>query len=169
MLVALEGSMSKWRSETSGVPQGSVLGLVLFNIFINDRDSGIECTLSNGVVNTLEGRDAVQRDLDRLEKWAHVNLMKFNKAKCKVLHLSQGNPQYQYRLRDEGIESIPVEKDLGLLVNEKLDMSWQNALVAQKASHILGCIKEYCIQLGPPPQDPEESYKNDQRDGTPLL
>ena len=69
--------MSGQRSPTSGVPCRSVLGLILFNIFINHIDSGVKCTLSKfvddtkllDVVDTSEGLDAIQRELDRLEQW----------------------------------------------------------------------------------------------------
>jgi len=88
-------------------------GTILLNIFINDLDSGNEYTLCkfvddtkmSGATDSVEGRDAKQGDLDRLEKWVYENLMKFNKAKCKVLHLGYGNPQYQCRPGDEWFES----------------------------------------------------------------
>jgi len=190
----------------SGVPQGSVLGPVLFNISVGDMDSGTKCTLSKfangtkqcGTINMLERRDAIQRNLDWLERWTHANLMKFNKAKCKVLHMGQGNPKHRYRLGGEWIESSPEEKDLGLLVDEKLNTTQQRVLTTQKANRIHQKKSGQQVEGGdsapllcsgqtppgvlrpalePSAQDrhgpvgagPEEGQKTDQRAGTPLL
>jgi len=123
--------MSKWGPMTSGVSQGLVKGLVLFNIFVDNTNNGIECTLSKFaygiklcvVIDTLGGRDAIQRHLGTLERWTCTDLPKFNKAKCKLLHVGRDNPKYKYRLGRKRIESSPVEKCLVVLVDEKLDMS----------------------------------------------
>ncbi|KAK4827884.1 LOW QUALITY PROTEIN: hypothetical protein QYF61_022307 [Mycteria americana] len=148
--VVVNSSFSNWQPVTSGVLQGSILGPTLFNIFISDLDDGIKCTLMksaddtklSGEVGTSEGRGTLQEDMDRLEEWANKNLMKFNKDKCKVLYLGKHNSGVHHRLGSTQLGRSSVERDPGVLVDNKLNMSEQCAAAAKQANRMLGCINK---------------------------
>lgn len=93
-----------------------------------------QCSEFHINTRTPDGQDATQRDLDELKKLARGNLMRISKTKGKVLHQGQGNPRDQNRLGNEQIKNSPAKKDVGVLVDESLDMS-------QQTNCVLGCIK----------------------------
>uniref|UniRef100_A0A8D2Q013 Reverse transcriptase domain-containing protein n=1 Tax=Varanus komodoensis TaxID=61221 RepID=A0A8D2Q013_VARKO len=146
--VTISGESSGWWPVTSGVPQGSVLGLILFNLFIHDMEEGVNSLLIKFADDTKTGAVATteeqvlqfQKDLDRLGKWAGDTRMAFNVDKCKVLHLGHRNRCHKYRLGDKWLESSACERDLGVLVDCRLNMSQQCDAVVKRENTTLVCI-----------------------------
>ncbi|KAF4799487.1 hypothetical protein TURU_054181 [Turdus rufiventris] len=108
---------------------------------VDGRLEGILSKFANstkfrGPVNFLK----VKRDLDKLERWAITNHMKFNEGKCWILHLGQSNPGCEHRLEYERLENSAVERDLGVLVDGKLNKS-HCILEARRANPVLGCLR----------------------------
>ena len=140
--MCVRGSVSCWSSSPSGVPQGSVLGPTLFNIFINDLPSQLKhalCLLFADdlkIYRTIKSNtdcELLQHDLFNIAKWAQDNRMSFNVSKSVVLHIGSNNPHAQYFLNDLQILPKDTVKDLGVLVDNKLKFHQQSAAVAKKA------------------------------------
>ena len=146
--VVINGEASDWLHITSGVPQGSVLGPLLFLLYINDLDCGIVSRLSKfaddtklgGKVVTRDDCDAIQRDLDNLSTWSDKWLLRFNETKCKVMHIGQNNIRYNYKLRGQNLMKVTEEKDLGVIVTNDLKCASQCSAASRKANTILGFI-----------------------------
>ena len=146
--VVINGKASEWTKVTSGVPQGSVLGPVLFLVYINDIDVGITGIISKfaddtKIANTVASNNQVkemQNNLDRLSEWGQTWQMSFNADKCKVLHIGYRNEKANYVLNGTQLKTIDREVDLGVTISSNLKPSLQCSEVVKKANKIIGLI-----------------------------
>ena len=146
--VQLNGFMSDWIDAISGVPQGSVLGPILFLIFINDIDNDLNCKISKFADDTKIARkictdaDAklLNQDLQLLVNWSDRWQMEFNKDKCVVMHIGATNNKHPYIMGNKILNSTNMERDLGVLIESNCKVSEQCIKAVKKANSMLGLI-----------------------------
>ena len=146
--VVINGEKSDWGDVMSGVPQGSVLGPLLFIIYINDLDNVVTCDISKFADDTKVGRlinsqhdvELLQTDLDRMYEWSINWQMNFNIGKCSVLHIGRNNTSNSYTLNGEGLSKLDSARDLGVIVSYDLRPREQCINARNKANRVLGFI-----------------------------
>jgi hypothetical protein len=149
--VVIKGKYSEWAPVLSGVPQGSVLGPVLFNIFINDLDGAVAAdqilkkftddSKLGQVINGPESATALQTLLDNLCEWSAKWGMEFNTSKCHVMHVGRNNPLHTYTMGGQQLAVSSSEKDVGVIVSDNLKPSEQCRKAAATANAVLSQIQ----------------------------
>ena len=145
----LDGEVSSWKSVLSGVPQGSVLGPILFLVYINDLEEGVTCKILKCADDTklfrkvkeIGDKQNVQDDIDKLVKWFEKWQMLFNFGKCKYLHTGSGNTGMNYEMGGTIPSKTLKEKDLGVTMNANMKVSEQCSIAAFKGNQVLGMIR----------------------------
>ena len=148
--VVVNFTFSQWIEVLSGVPQGTVLGPLLFLLFVSDIPEVVSNFVSLFADDTkLYGKcqdDSLQRDLDSLVRWTQSMQMAFNSDKCKVMHLGKRNLNKEYTMVDKNgelkvLESTSIEKDLGVHIDNELSFNEHITKQVIKANRALGALK----------------------------
>ena len=153
--VALNECSSDWTEVASGVSQGSVLGPLLFLVFINDMPESVLAPISMFAddsklycrADTPQEVAQLQSDFQALVKWSDTWQLPFNESKCKVLHLSRNNPNSQYMMRATELSAVQIEKDLGVHIDRELKFRHHASAVVAKATQILGIIRRSFVLI----------------------
>jgi len=151
MKVQVRGSHSDWVEVSSGVPQGSVLGPLLFVVFVNDIPEWIKSNVRMFAddtkvwtrISSLEDGEVLQNDLNNLTSWSDKWKLGFNPEKCKVMHIGHSfETKYRMKIQEKvwELEETKEERDLGIIVTSNLKPSQQCVKAASKARSILGWI-----------------------------
>ena len=149
--VTVRGCNSPWTPVSSGVLQGSVLGPVLFIIYINDLPDAVCSSSSIKIfaddtkiyrnVSLGSGSEQLQRDLDALVAWSDRWQLPYSEAKCNTLHLGPCSPCRPYTMQGAVLEATPAEKDLGIVLDLMLKFREQAAAAASKGNQILALVR----------------------------
>lgn len=146
--VVLNGKSSEWTEVSSGIPQGSVLGPILFTIYINDLPDALEsvCKLFADdtkifkSINNANDVNILQNDIDKLVNWSDRWLLKFNSSKCNHMHLGDSEA-HSYKMGNDILNSVTEEKDLGIIIDSKLNFQQHISKQVNKANQKLGIIR----------------------------
>ena len=146
--VVINGISSDYVDVSSGVPQGSVLGPILFLIYVNDLDDTVLSNLTkfaddtklSAPAKTSTQCEALQSDLNKIIEWSNKWGMQFNVDKCSSLHIGNNNINYSYKMGDNNITKSNQQKDLGVIIDDKLKFNEQTIEATKKANKVLGFI-----------------------------
>ena len=143
--VVVDGEVSSWKSVLRGVPQGSVLGPILFLVYINDLEEGVIGSILKFADDTKLFRKTkeigdnffLQDDIDKIVRWSEKWQMLFNFGKCKCLHTGPGNTDMNYEMEGTILSKTVKEKDLGVSMNANMNVSEQCRIAASSVTRFL--------------------------------